>query len=173
MHDMPQGRRQAQHGPKMQSKCVCAGIWATIPAPLRLSIANLPPHHTHRLDWDCWGGCISEMRVAYVSAGGTLDVKFGRWDRRYAWWEQCGFFKPSEDSKAEKFVMVIPPPNVTGTLHLGHTLMVAIEVSQHIHACTASPWLAHPCAGWLQVLHTHPASACTMSRASGAFVPPG
>jgi valyl-tRNA synthetase len=29
---------------------------------------------------------------------------------------------------AEKFVMVIPPPNVTGTLHLGHTLMVAIEV---------------------------------------------
>ena len=25
--------------------------------------------------------------------------------------------------------MVIPPPNVTGTLHLGHTLMVAIEVS--------------------------------------------
>ena len=26
------------------------------------------------------------------------------------------------------FVMVIPPPNVTGTLHIGHTLMVAIEV---------------------------------------------
>ena len=33
--------------------------------------------------------------------------------------------------------MVIPPPNVTGTLHLGHTLMVAIEVRQRNHACTA------------------------------------
>ena len=50
---------------------------------------------------------------------------------RYAWWEQCGFFKPNETEGAEKFVMVIPPPNVTGTLHLGHTLMVAIEVSEH------------------------------------------
>ena len=49
---------------------------------------------------------------------------------RYAWWEQCGFFKPDEREDAEKFVMVIPPPNVTGTLHLGHTLMVAIEVSR-------------------------------------------
>ena len=47
---------------------------------------------------------------------------------RYAWWEQCGFFKPNEAEDAGKFVMVIPPPNVTGTLHLGHTLMVAIEV---------------------------------------------
>jgi valyl-tRNA synthetase len=26
-----------------------------------------------------------------------------------------------------KFVMVIPPPNVTGTLHLGHALMCALE----------------------------------------------
>ena len=66
-----------------------------------------------------------------------------RTDCRYAWWEHRGFFKPSEDSRAEKFVMVIPPPNVTGTLHLGHTLMVAIEVSQRIHARIAPPWLAH------------------------------
>ena len=40
--------------------------------------------------------------------------------------------------------MVIPPPNVTGTLHLGHTLMVAIEVSHCIHATVAPSWLAHP-----------------------------
>lgn len=48
---------------------------------------------------------------------------------RYAWWEACGFFKPKDDSNAEKFVIVIPPPNVTGSLHLGHALMVSIEVS--------------------------------------------
>ena len=47
---------------------------------------------------------------------------------RYAWWEECGFFAPDPDSAAENFVMVIPPPNVTGSLHLGHALMVSIEV---------------------------------------------
>lgn len=64
---------------------------------------------------------------------------------RYAWWEQCGFFKPDEAQDAEKFVMVIPPPNVTGTLHLGHALTVAVEVNTYkylctgvvLHACTA------------------------------------
>jgi len=49
-----------------------------------------------------------------------------------AWWEKEGFFTP--DAKASKgtkedkrFIMVIPPPNVTGSLHLGHTLTGAIE----------------------------------------------
>lgn len=47
------------------------------------------------------------------------------WD---SWWTAKGFFKP-EDPKPgqEKFVMVIPPPNVTGSLHLGHALTVAVE----------------------------------------------
>lgn len=48
----------------------------------------------------------------------------------YAWWEACGFFKPKPpaDGCADPpFVMVIPPPNVTGSLHLGHALMAAIE----------------------------------------------
>ncbi|GAB1864380.1 Valine--tRNA ligase [Camponotus japonicus] len=52
----------------------------------------------------------------------------------YAWWEKEGFFKPEygkkdifkEDTK-EKFVMIIPPPNVTGFLHLGHALTNAVE----------------------------------------------
>lgn len=48
------------------------------------------------------------------------------------WWEKSGFYE-CDTSEAlgvpdsEKFVMVIPPPNVTGTLHLGHALMGAIE----------------------------------------------
>ncbi|EIE18923.1 putative valyl tRNA synthetase [Coccomyxa subellipsoidea C-169] len=45
----------------------------------------------------------------------------------YAWWEDCGYFKPNDKSDAEPFVIVIPPPNVTGSLHLGHALMVAVE----------------------------------------------
>ena len=55
---------------------------------------------------------------------------------RYAWWEECGFFAPDPNSDAENFVMVIPPPNVTGSLHLGHALMVSIEVRKHIPAAS-------------------------------------
>ncbi|XP_059052119.1 valine--tRNA ligase isoform X1 [Achroia grisella] len=52
----------------------------------------------------------------------------------YAWWEKQGFFKPEYGRKSildpnpkGKFVMVIPPPNVTGSLHLGHALTNAVE----------------------------------------------
>jgi valyl-tRNA synthetase len=49
------------------------------------------------------------------------------------WWEKCGFyscdpaFAMSKQTREEKFVMVIPPPNVTGSLHLGHALTAAVE----------------------------------------------
>ncbi|KAA0183726.1 Valyl-tRNA synthetase [Fasciolopsis buskii] len=45
----------------------------------------------------------------------------------YEWWESCGFFHPKHKNSDEKFVMVIPPPNVTGSLHLGHALTNSIE----------------------------------------------
>lgn len=45
----------------------------------------------------------------------------------YDWWEQCGFFKPDLDSDKPPFVIVIPPPNVTGSLHLGHALTNSIQ----------------------------------------------
>lgn len=39
---------------------------------------------------------------------------------RYQEWLDEGLFKPSGDKKAHKYSIVIPPPNVTGKLHLGH-----------------------------------------------------
>ncbi|TPP63048.1 Valyl-tRNA synthetase [Fasciola gigantica] len=45
----------------------------------------------------------------------------------YEWWENCGYFHPEHKDSNEKFVMVIPPPNVTGNLHLGHALTNSIE----------------------------------------------
>lgn len=45
----------------------------------------------------------------------------------YEWWEECGFFKPDPDSTKPPFVIVIPPPNVTGALHIGHALTNAVE----------------------------------------------
>ena len=49
-----------------------------------------------------------------------------------AWWQKEGFFKVDLKEAAKKprdkrFVMILPPPNVTGSLHLGHALMGAIE----------------------------------------------
>jgi len=40
----------------------------------------------------------------------------------YRWWEESGFFTPDLDSDAEPYCIVIPPPNVTGSLHMGHGL---------------------------------------------------
>ena len=47
----------------------------------------------------------------------------------YKLWEKSGFFNPDKLPRRHKtpFSMVLPPPNVTGTLHIGHALTVAIE----------------------------------------------
>jgi len=40
----------------------------------------------------------------------------------YDWWERSGFFRPPETDDGRRFVMMLPLPNVTGDLHLGHAL---------------------------------------------------
>ncbi len=52
----------------------------------------------------------------------------------YAWWEEHGFFQPEQQiasglaaADAEPFVISMPPPNVTGALHLGHAITSSIE----------------------------------------------
>ncbi len=44
----------------------------------------------------------------------------------YKAWEQGGFFLPKKNGD-KKFSIVMPPPNVTGVLHIGHALMLSIE----------------------------------------------
>src|SRR2546429_350236 len=55
-------------------------------------------------------------------------------DDIYKAWEESGLFSPDEcvkqgftNSNAPTFSIVLPPPNVTGTLHLGSAFMLAIE----------------------------------------------
>jgi len=55
-------------------------------------------------------------------------------ERIYQEWEKRGFFKPTNDPNQpgfdparKPFVISIPPPNVTGELHLGHAMFVAME----------------------------------------------
>jgi len=43
-------------------------------------------------------------------------------DRIYKTWCEKGYFTPDVKNEAEHFSVVIPPPNVTGQLHMGHAL---------------------------------------------------
>ena len=46
---------------------------------------------------------------------------------KYQWWVESGVFHPNEDPNAEPYSIVIPPPNVTGKLHLGHAWDVTLQ----------------------------------------------
>ncbi|KAJ1566642.1 Valine--tRNA ligase, partial [Nowakowskiella sp. JEL0078] len=65
----------------------------------------------------------TEMLKAY-----NPDAVEAAW---YSWWEKSGFFSPrlvnGELPKEGAYVVPIPPPNVTGSLHLGHALTGAIQ----------------------------------------------
>ena len=63
---------------------------------------------------------------------GTLDMASaydphgveGKW---YAYWEKNGFFQEKVDKSRKPFSIVMPPPNVTGSLHLGHALNATVQ----------------------------------------------
>ncbi|KAK4776247.1 hypothetical protein SAY87_024208 [Trapa incisa] len=48
-------------------------------------------------------------------------------ERIYSWWESQGYFKPNSDKGGDPFVISMPPPNVTGSLHMGHAMFVTLE----------------------------------------------
>ncbi|HEX2833784.1 MAG TPA: valine--tRNA ligase [Thermoanaerobaculia bacterium] len=48
-------------------------------------------------------------------------------ERLYKKWEVEGYFTPVEDPERPKFSIVIPPPNVTGRLHIGHALVNTLQ----------------------------------------------
>ncbi len=50
----------------------------------------------------------------------------GKW---YRFWEEGGYFKPRPNPARKPFVISMPPPNVTGALHLGHAITATVEDS--------------------------------------------
>ncbi|MDK2896391.1 MAG: valyl-tRNA synthetase [Candidatus Atribacteria bacterium] len=48
-------------------------------------------------------------------------------EKWYSFWEEKGYFSPDIDSPHPPFSMVIPPPNVTGYLHMGHALNLTLQ----------------------------------------------
>ncbi|KIW97557.1 valine-tRNA ligase [Cladophialophora bantiana CBS 173.52] len=74
-------------------------------------------------------------KAAAVDAYEPQKIEAGR----YEWWESRGYFKPqfTEEGKVKpegKFVIPIPPPNVTGSLHMGHALTNALQDTMIRHA---------------------------------------
>ncbi len=62
---------------------------------------------------------MSEIPKAYEP--GQVEQKW------YRFWLEQGYFTPKIDRRRKPFVIIMPPPNVTGELHLGHALTATLE----------------------------------------------
>ncbi|KAH9580058.1 Methionyl/Valyl/Leucyl/Isoleucyl-tRNA synthetase [Trypanosoma melophagium] len=70
---------------------------------------------------------MKQLSQQMAAAYDPKDVESG-W---YEWWEKSGFFRPATDTgrkqNGKTFVIVSPPPNVTGHLHIGHSLTGSVQ----------------------------------------------
>lgn len=63
----------------------------------------------------------------------------------YHLWEESGAFVPKIDSSKKPFVISMPPPNVTGKLHIGHALFITIQdIMARYHRMKGDPTLWLP-----------------------------
>ncbi|KAL7114480.1 hypothetical protein ACP275_04G123600 [Erythranthe tilingii] len=66
-------------------------------------------------------------------------------ERIYKWWESQGYFKPNFERGSDTFVIPMPPPNVTGSLHMGHAMFVTLEdIMVRYHRMKGRPTLWLP-----------------------------
>jgi len=78
-----------------------------------------------------------EMPKAYEP--GKVEQKW------YKFWMDNDYFKPRIDPEKKPFVIIMPPPNVTGELHLGHALTATIEdIMTRFHRMKGEPTLWLP-----------------------------
>ncbi|GAH79051.1 unnamed protein product, partial [marine sediment metagenome] len=63
----------------------------------------------------------------------------------YKFWLEKGYFKPKIDPGKKPFVIIMPPPNVTGELHVGHALTATLEdIMTRWHRMRGDPTLWLP-----------------------------
>lgn len=65
-----------------------------------------------------------ERRGAEMAKAYEHEAVEGRW---YDWWEAQGYFTPERHPNKEPYTIIMPPPNVTGVLHMGHALTNGVE----------------------------------------------
>ncbi len=80
---------------------------------------------------------MSEIPKAYKP--GKIEKKW------YDFWLKQGYFCPKKDQSKKPFVIIMPPPNVTGELHLGHALTATLEdIMARWHRMKGEPTLWLP-----------------------------
>ncbi|CAN8063387.1 unnamed protein product [Agarophyton chilense] len=63
----------------------------------------------------------------------------------YQWWESAGLFKPCSPNGKDPFTICMPPPNVTGGLHMGHAMFATVEdILTRYHRMRGRPTLWLP-----------------------------
>ena len=66
-------------------------------------------------------------------------------ERLYGFWMERGYFTPEIDHSQEPFVIIMPPPNVTGELHMGHALTATLQdIMARWHHMRGEPTLLLP-----------------------------
>ena len=84
-------------------------------------------------------------RPAFLDAKEPLPASydFGVEGPLYEWWEASGKFKPKEEEHDRgAYTCPMPPPNVTGRLHLGHAMFVALQdILARFHRMRGRPTL--------------------------------
>jgi valyl-tRNA synthetase len=83
----------------------------------------------------------SETRESLAKAYDPQSAEAGVYDR----WDDADYFQPRWRDDREPFVIVMPPPNVTGELHIGHALFVTVEdIMTRWHRMLGDPTLWIP-----------------------------
>jgi len=67
---------------------------------------------------------VEEAREGALSPSYNFKELEEKW---YSFWESSGYFKPQADPAKKPYTVVIPPPNVTGVLHMGHALNNTVQ----------------------------------------------
>src|SRR5438034_11580657 len=65
-----------------------------------------------------------EIDIASLTKAYETQAVEAKW---YRFWEEGGYFKPRPNPSRKPFVISMPPPNVTGALHLGHAITMTPE----------------------------------------------
>eukprot|EP00898_Chlorokybus_atmophyticus_P004926 jgi/Chlat1/5434/Chrsp36S05441 len=116
--------------------CPAAAAGATPAAPQLLAARSFRRYGeaSGRSRWHATSA--GRVRVSAVAAGGPgtpteLPKNFDASEsegRLYSWWDKQGYFQPTEQSTTGRsFTVPMPPPNVTGALHMGHAMFVTLE----------------------------------------------
>jgi valyl-tRNA synthetase len=97
------------------------------------------------------GICVMRTQNMAIESQRRLDTIPKAYDpqaveqRLYRWWEASGYFKPRPNPGRTPFVISMPPPNVTGALHLGHAITATLEdIMIRYHRMRGDPTLWVP-----------------------------